>query len=74
MAAYKENGKTKGIEVFQFDLDELSPNSTLGFFKKREPVRSDKSGKNTAYSQGNTHEWVHIIYTPMGGMTRWKRR
>jgi hypothetical protein len=71
MAAYKENGKTKSMEVFQFDLVEISPNSKLGFLPKREPVRSEK--KSTS-SQGSKHEWVHIIYTPMGGMTRWKRR
>jgi len=74
MAGYKENGKIKSIEVFQFDLDDLSPNSKLGFFKKREPVKVEKNGRNSRTASGNQHEWVHIIYTPMGGMTRWKRR
>ena len=74
MAGYKENGKTKGIEVFQFDLDDLSPNSKLGFFKKRETIRTAKSEKKSYAGSGNNSEWVHIIYTPMGGMTRWKRR
>ena len=74
MAGYKEDGKTKGIEVFQFDLDELSPNSKLGFFKKRETVRTIKSEKKSYAESGKNNEWVHIIYTPMGGMTRWKRR
>ncbi len=74
MAGYKENGKTKGVEVFQFDLDELSPNSKLGFFKKREPIRAAKSENKSYAGSGSSNEWVHIIYTPMGGMTRWKRR
>jgi len=74
MAGYKENGKIKSIEVFQFDLDDLSPNSKLGFFKKREPIRAEKGVRNNSTASGNNREWVHIIYTPMGGMTRWKRR
>lgn len=74
MAGYKEDGKTKSIEVFQFDLDDLSPNSKLGFFKKREAVRTVKSEKKSHVESGKNSEWVHIIYTPMGGMTRWKRR
>ena len=74
MAGYKENGKIKSIEVFQFDLDDLSPNSKLGFFKKREPVKVEKSDRNSSTTSGNQHEWLHIIYTPMGGVTRWKRR
>ena len=74
MAGYKENGKTKGIEVFQFDLDDLSPNSKLGFFKKRETIRTANSEKKSYAESGNNSEWVHIIFTPMGGMTRWKRR
>lgn len=74
MTGYNENGKTKSIEVFQFDLDDLSPNSKLGFFKKREPVKTEVSGRNNSPASGNQHEWVRIIYTPMGGMTRWKRK
>ena len=74
MAGYKENGKIKSIEVFQFDLDDLSPNSKLGFFKKRETIRTANSEKKSYAGSGNNSEWVHIIYTPMGGMTRWKRR
>lgn len=69
MMGYEENGKTKNIEVFQFDLDALSPNSKIGFFKKRELINEEK---RTA--SDNKHEWVQIIYTPMGGMTKWKRK
>lgn len=76
MAGYKENGKMKSIQIFRFDLVGLSPNSKVGFFKKkkRKSAKNDNSSNKPTYSKGKRQDWVSIIYTPMGGMTKWRRR
>jgi amino acid transporter len=55
------------VEVFDFNLCYLDPCSKVGFYDPSE----DKERNNT---RGSSRQWVKIIYTPMGGMTKWKRR
>lgn len=55
---------TNWISVFNFDLDCLWAGSAIGFFDKEEQ-KSHKDHKS---------QWVSMIFTPMGGMTKWKRK
>lgn len=52
------------ITVLYFDLDELSTVSQVGF---------DNDKKQESY-KGHKNNWVQMISTPIGGMTKWKRK
>ena len=64
---YEKEGERYSVEVFDFNLCYLDPCSKVGFYDPSE----DKERNNT---RGSSRQWVKIIYTPMGGMTKWKRR
>lgn len=63
MRQYEKDGKKYNVEVFEFNLYDLDVLSKVGFIDK-EQIQRDS----------HRHPWVRIISTPMGGMTRWKRK
>ncbi len=63
MRQYEKKGKKYNVEVFEFYLFDLDVLSKVGF-KTNEPSQR-KSPRQP---------WVRIISTPMGGMTKWKRK
>lgn len=63
-ALFNDGINDKGVSIFNFDLEQLSPYSRVGFYSDKEKTHSKDSRKN----------WTHVIFIPMGGMTRWKRK
>lgn len=60
---YEKEGKKYNVEVFEFNLYSLDALSKVGFLTK-EQVQGESVRR----------PWVRIISTPMGGMTKWKRK
>ena len=60
---YIKNGEDHRVETFEFNLYDLDMCSKVGF------IENELEEK---YSSRN--QWVKMISTPMGGMTRWKRK
>ena len=60
---YEKDGEKYNVDVFEFNLFQLDVLSKVGFINKEQTQR-----------ENSRQPWVRIISTPMGGMTKWKRK
>ena len=60
---YEKDGKKYNVDVFEFNLYNLDVLSKVDFINKERTQR-----------ENSRQPWVRIISTPMGGMTKWKRK